>query len=221
MDRRLDRTALGWRRSYALAVLLSLAACSSLPPTHYYVIELDPREGDAAGANAPTGSSAATDASRLTIGVRPFAVDSPYDQDRIVYRIGESSAEVGFYAYHLWAAPLQSMLPAAVATGLEGTPGVSVVEPVAGGRSYQAFLHGRVIAVEEIDLLDRQVVRAVIELRLVALDGAELWAGVVDARGETNTEEVGVVVETLATALAETLAGTRDSLGRALTAATR
>ena len=195
----------------AAAVVLSMAfafGCgSSLPPTHYYVIELDP--------------SAASNSSGLTIGVRPFAVDSPYNQDRIVYRVGEGSAEVGFYSYHLWAAPLQTMLPAAVATGLEGVPGAGVIEPVATGRSYDAFLHGRVIAVEEIDLADSQVVRAVIELRLMTRDGKELWAEVVSARGETRTEEVGVVVEALATALAEALAGTRSSLGQALSSAAR
>jgi uncharacterized lipoprotein YmbA len=195
----------------AAAVFLSMAfalGCgSSLPPTHYYVIELEP--------------AATAGASGITIGVRPFAVDSPYDQDRIVYRVGEGSAEVGFYAYHLWAAPLQSMLPAAVATGLEGTPGTSVVEPVASGRAYDAFLHGRVIAVEEIDVSDRQVVRAVIELRLQARDGKELWADVLSARGETRTDEVGVVVEALATALGRALAGTRESLGQALTTTPR
>jgi len=60
------------------------------------------------------------------------------------------------------------------------------------------------------------MVRAVIELRLVRLDGAELWADVVSARSETHTEEVGVVVDALATALAEALAGARESMGRAL-----
>ena len=193
----------------AVVVLMAFAlGCgSSLPPTHYYVIELDP--------------SAASSSSGLTIGVRPFAVDSPYNQDRIVYRVGEGSAEVGFYSYHLWAAPLQSMLPAAIATGLEGTSGASVIEPVATGRSYDAFLHGRVIAVEEIDLADRQVVRAVVELRLMTRDGKELWADVVNARGEARTQEVGVVVEALTTALGQALAGTRQSLAQALATISR
>ena len=146
--------------------------------------------------------------------MRPFAVDAPYDQDRIVYRVGEGSAEVGFYAYHLWAAPLSSMLPAAVATGLEGAP----VSPRSSRWSrvarYRAFINGRVLAVEEIDLPDRQLVRAEIELRLVAPDGAELWSDVVDARGETRTEQVGDVVDALSVALGEALARTREGLGR-------
>jgi uncharacterized lipoprotein YmbA len=150
--------------------------------------------------------------------VRPFAVDAPYDQDRIVYRVGEGSPEVGFYAYHLWAAPLSTMLAAAVATGLEGAPGVVAVEPAVAGRTYRAFVNGRVLAVEEIDLADRQLVRATIELRLVDREGAELWTDVVTARGETRTEEVGEVVEALSVALREALVGTRESLGAALLA---
>jgi uncharacterized lipoprotein YmbA len=205
-----------------LAVLaaISILGCSQLPPTHYYVLELDPAPGGEAArgsSDAATASGAATDASTWTIGVRPFAVDAPYDQDRIVYRVGEGSPEVGFYAYHLWAAPLSSMLAAAVATGLEGAPGVAAVEPVVAGRVYRAFINGRVLAVEEIDLADRQLVRATIELRLVDREGAELWADVVTARGETRTEQVGDVVEALSTALAQALAVTRDSLGAAVT----
>ncbi len=186
-----------------------VAGCSQIPPTHYYVLELDPAPG---GGAASVGGAAG--APVWSVGVRPFAVDAPYDQDRIVYRVGEGSAEVGFYAYHLWAAPLSSMLPAVVATGLEGGPGAAVVEPVVAGRTYRAFINGRVLAVEEIDLPDRQLVRAEIELRLVAPDGAELWAGVVDARGETRTEQVGDVVEALSVALADALARTREELGR-------
>jgi uncharacterized lipoprotein YmbA len=190
-----------------------LGACgSSLPPTHYYVLELDP---------AATGSVTSTaDSSNVwTIGVRAFAVDSPYDGDRIVYRVGDGSSEVGFYSYHLWAAPLGEMLPALVATGLDGARGASIIEPVVAGRRYDAYLEGRVLALEEIDLADRQQARAEIALRLVGRDGAELWTDVVSARGETRTDQVGQVVDALTTALGESLAGARETLGVALASA--
>jgi uncharacterized lipoprotein YmbA len=143
------------RRPIAILALSFVVGCSSLPTTHYYVLELDPVAGTNGASAAGAGETAP-----WTIGVRPFTVDAPYDQDRIVYRVGEGSAEVGFYAYHLWAAPLDAMIAAAVATGLEGTPAVSIVEPAAAGRSYRAWLHGRVLALEEVDLPDRQLVRA-------------------------------------------------------------
>jgi uncharacterized lipoprotein YmbA len=194
-----------------LAALL-VAGCSQLPATHYYVIELDP---PAAAAAAGASAASAAETGARNVGVRLFAVDAPYDQDRIVYRVGESSPEVGFYAYHLWAAPLQSMLPAAVASAL-GSEGVAALEPVVAGRRYDAFLQGRVLAIEEIDLSDRQVVRAAIELRLHAPDGAELWSRVIEARGETRTEEVAEIVEALSAALGEALDPVRAELGGVL-----
>jgi uncharacterized lipoprotein YmbA len=196
-----------------ILILFLLAGCSQLPATHYYVIELDTR---AAMASGGASGAAAAQSGAWTIGVRPFAVDAPYDQDRIVYRHGESSPEVGFYAYHLWAAPLQSMLPAAVAAGLSGAAGVAGLEPVVAGRRYDAFLHGRVLAVEEIDLSDRQVVRTALELRLHAPDGAELWSRRLEGRGETRTEEVADIVEALAAALGEALGPVRGELGGVL-----
>jgi uncharacterized lipoprotein YmbA len=110
------------------------------------------------------------------------------------------------------------MLAAAVATGLLGTAHTSAVEPVVAGRNYPAYLDGRVLAIEEIDVGDRQQVRVEMELRLVDPKGAELWTDVVTARGETHTDRVGQVVDALADALAQALTGTRDRLGAALAA---
>ncbi|HVR30213.1 MAG TPA: ABC-type transport auxiliary lipoprotein family protein [Thermoanaerobaculia bacterium] len=207
--------------SWVVTVLLS--GCSQLPQTHYYVLEID-RADSAAGAGATAGDGVTSDADRsgaLTIGVRPFVVDPPYDQERIVYRVGDRSPEVGFYSYHLWAAPLSSMLPTAVAAGLAGAAGVEEIEPVASGRSYGAFLLGRVLAVEEVDVDHRQLVRAAIELRLMGSDGEELWRDRVDARGETTTGEVPAIVEALGQALARALAETRGRLASALSAIER
>jgi hypothetical protein len=208
-----------------------------MPPTHYYVLELDRAPAQiAAAADVPSSSptnagnpareaaaegEAAPDAAPWTIGVRDFVVDPPYNQDRIVYRVGERSPEVGFYAYHLWAAPLSSMLPAVVAAGLTGTAHTQEIEPVDAGRRYDAFLLGRVLAVEEVDIGARQIVRAALELRLVGRDGAEIWAETIEARGETETAEVKQIVEALTAALGRALGETRTSLGEALLQVTR
>ena len=192
------------RRSIAPVALALLAGCSQLPPTHYYVLEID----------RPPAAAAASGA--VSIGVRPFAVDAPYDQERIVYRIGERSPEVGFYSYHLWAAPLSSMLPAAVAGALSGTAGVLEIEPVASARKYDAYLLGRVLAVEEIDVGERQLVRAAIELRLVDPGGAELWSRTIEANGEARAGEVSAIVEELVRALGAALDEARGGLAGAL-----
>ena len=87
----------GLRIAVWLAGLTFLVSCGGAPRTHYFVLSTAAVSVDASG----TGS----------IGVAPFRVAPPYDGDRIVYRFGEHGPEVGFYPYHLWAAPLSRMLP--------------------------------------------------------------------------------------------------------------
>lgn len=197
----------------ALAILtLALSGCGKLPPTRYYVLEL----GEVHSSASSSSSRSAAGAGGWEIGVRPFRVDPPYDQDRIVYRVGDDSLEIGFYAYHRWAAPLSRMLPDLVAEGLAGADGVRSIEPVMPGRDYASYLHGRLLALEEIDRADDQLVRVQLILRLASSDGAELWSETLSTEGSTRTEEVHRVVERMSELLAEALAEARAGLARAL-----
>ena len=63
----------------------------------------------------------------MNVGVKAIHVDPPYNRDSIVYRIGSDSPEVGFYAYHQWAAPLTRMLPGVVADALSGIDGLELI----------------------------------------------------------------------------------------------
>jgi uncharacterized lipoprotein YmbA len=191
-------------RASCLALLLC-AACAGAPPTHYYVLELP---GAATRAERPG----------LEIGVRVFEVDPPYDQQRIVYRIGEHGPEVGFYAYHQWALPLARMLPRAVAAGLGRAEGVGSIEPLRPDREYDAFLDGQVLAVEEIDEPRGQRVRLRMNLGLVTPDGEEIWSRRLVAEGETASREVRGVVEEMARALERALFEAVPGLSRALAA---
>ena len=154
-------------RALAVALPLALCGCGSVPPTHYYVLEpQDVPRIEAFGTATARG---------LAIGVETFRVDPPYNQDRIVYRVDEGSAEVGFYAYHRWAAPLERMLPRVVAAAYSGVLGAKSIEPITSGRSYDAIMRGRVLVFEEIDTPDGLRVRVHVTLRLDASDGTELW----------------------------------------------
>jgi len=166
-----------------MAVALSLAGgCGGrVPPTHYYMLE-------------PQDVSAASASPGLDVGVDRFDVDPPYDQDRIVYRVGEESAEVGFYDYHRWAAPLERMLPRFVATAYSGADGLRVIEPVAPGRDYDAHLRGRVAAVEEIDTPNGPRVHIRLDLRLV-IDGRDVWTARIQESSGVPTDGVAGVVE--------------------------
>ena len=186
-------------------LMLILAGCARLPVTHYYVLEpsdLTPQAGTARGRD---------------VAVDAFVVDPPYDQDRIVYRVGESSAEIGFYPYHRWAAPLARMLPRVVAAELVGTSGLRSIEPAAPGRDYDAHLQGRVLVFEEIDTSEGPRVRIRVTLTLRAEDGrVELWSETLSADAPAAAEDVGEVVARLQTLLAETVRASRPGLEQAL-----
>ena len=186
-------------------VLVLIAGCSQIPPTHFYVLELQqPFE-------ARTQPDQGWD-----IGVRSFMVDAPYDQERIVYRLGDGSQEIHYYAYHHWAAPLSQLLAKSVAEGLGETEGVRSIEPTLPGRRYDAYLEGRVLAAEEVDHPDRQEVRLLIDLRLVSRDDEELWSESLRLEGSANTTEVEVIVSVMSTILADALAESRPALAAAL-----
>lgn len=194
-----------------LPVLLSLVAilcgCAKMPPTHYYMLRAEV-DADAA-TPTPEGEG-------VSVGVRSFQVDAPFDQDRIVYRVGESSPKVGSYAYHHWAAPPSRMLPQLVAQAMQGTPGVDRIEPVLGGRDYAAYLGGRVVALEEVDRPDGQLVRARLELWLTSANGEELWSKTVVAEGLTQATDVAQVVERMGQLLGDALRVEREDLAAAL-----
>jgi ABC-type uncharacterized transport system auxiliary subunit len=195
------------RSAFALAVALPLILCgcrSSIPPTHFYILEpQDLPRVEAFG----TG---------LAIGVEPFQVDPPYDQDRIVYRIGEQSVEVGFYAYHRWAAPLGRMLPSVVASSFRGVPGTRSIEPIAVGRGYDAFMSGRVLAFEEIDTPAGPRARVRMTLALHGNDGTELWSATLSRDADVSSKDVADVVDRMRSALAKAIHDSRPSLRSAL-----
>jgi ABC-type uncharacterized transport system auxiliary subunit len=188
-----------------LLLLATAVACGGkAPPTHYYTLQL-PAASD--GAHATTG---------LDAGVNAFHVDPPYDQDRIVYRVGDDSPEIGFYAYHRWAAPLSRMLPALVAERFRGAGGIGTVEPAAPGRRYAARIDGRLTMLEEIDLAEGQRIRLRMTLSLREADGTLRWREELEAEAATDTEDVRAIVEAMGTALSRALDDARDSWERSL-----
>ncbi len=190
-----------------LLVTPLLAHCGSVPKTHYYVLETSPTANPAAQSESATG---------IRVGVKAFHIDPPYDQDRIVYRVGERSPEIGFYAYHRWAAPLSRMLPVVVAAGLDGTAGLRSIEPAAPGRGYDLYLLGRLLQLEEIDHPAGQDVRVRIRLELRKLEGTEIWSQVVSGEQTVRAGEVAEIVETMSAVLAGAVADARSGFARAL-----
>ena len=190
----------------ALFFLSALAAaCGSVPTTHYYVLAPPMAEDD--------GSS--TEAGGVRLGVETFAVDPPYDQNRLVYRVGRDSPEVGFYNHHRWSASPGRLVATALAAGLEGTPGLADVEPARVTGSYTHLLAGRVVALEEIDLPGGglQVARIQIDLKLLEPDGGPvIWERFVTAEEEGRAEDAADVIRQLQAAFAEVVRTVRTEL---------
>jgi len=149
-------------------------------------------------------------------------VDPPYDQDRLVYRKGEGSAEVGFYSHHRWASPLGRLLAAAMAEGLRGTSGIASLEPAESSGTYSARLGGRLIYLEEVESPDGQRVRIGLEMELRAKDGKVLWtaslAGSASGNASSGTEVLGQVRQAFDAIAAEASSGIETYLaGRRVT----
>ena len=181
-------------------------------PVHYYAL---------GPADLSSSTWRSNDDAGLDVGVHAFHVEPPYARDKIVYRIGEQSPEVAFYAYHRWAGPLSRMMSGVVSAALAGTPGLRSIEPVAPGSDYRAILGGRVVALEEIDLPDGQQVRASIALTLRLDDGTELWSEVLSGTSSLRTDEVGDIVDAMRALLVELLEESRPGFEQALSAHSR
>ena len=192
-----------------IALLAWTIGCKAVPPTRYYVLE--PRAAAARDAGADGSVSGG-----LAVGVRAFRVDPPYDQDRIVYRVGAESPEVGFYEYHRWAAPLGRMLPTLVADALEGVPGIASIGPAQPGGSYSAWLRGRVVALEEVDLPEGERVRVRLVLSLAGPDGETLWSHRLSGEAAVQAGNVATVVERMRAVLEEQLTASRTGLAAAI-----
>lgn len=85
-----------------------LAGCTaSVPLTHYYTFQ--PTQRARAEQTSPQFP--------YILGVETFEADSPYQQDRIVYR--DSMYEVNFYEYRRWLRPPTELVAEAVQRHLE------------------------------------------------------------------------------------------------------
>lgn len=204
-------------------VLLMTWSCRTVPTTHYYVLAPSP-----VGEVETSGGAAGG----VRLGVENFTVDPPYDQDRLVYRVGHESGEVGFYNYHRWAASPGRLVSTALIAGLRGTPGIAVVEPARKNGSHSMLLAGRVVALEEIDLPGRQLVRIQVDLKVLDMSGRSddhqpvdhkpvdhrtiVHGRLITATAEGQTEEVSDIMQLMQQAFANLVAQVRAELEAAV-----
>lgn len=161
------------RAPAALALALLAAGCMGrVAPPRYYTLALPATAEEPAAAGASEG---------LVIGVETFAVEPPYDQDRLVYRRSLAATEVGFHDSHRWATSPGRLVAAALARGLGGTPGIASIEPATALGDYTARLSGRVLYLEEVGEGAASSARVGIELKLADAAGESLWTATLAA----------------------------------------
>lgn len=194
----------------AFAFAAAATGCASIPETHYYALEWDDRPPSSPSPETGSGNG-------LEVGVDTFVVAPPYDQDRIVYRVGSGNAEVAFYSYHRWAAPLSRTLPGLFAEGLRGAPGIASIEPLNLDRAYTAVLTGKILALEEVDTHEGSTARVRLVLTLRLADGTIVWSADLVGEATSRTDTVAAVVEQMRTALGDVIADARNGLSSALT----
>ena len=192
-----------WRLRVVAALAGLIVGCASLPTTRYYRLEGPP-------------AIAAAEAATARLGVRPFRVAAPFDQDRLVYR-DAGSPEVGFYAYHRWAAPLSRMLQQVAVDVLNQQSALRGRVDLAGSASdYAAWLEARVLEFGEVDRVDGHGVAFRIELRLTDQQGAPSWSTVLAGERATASTEVADLVQALNDIWVEALAQMAPTLAERL-----
>lgn len=179
--------------------LLSVS-CASTPETHYYRVTslTEPRE--------PSGE--------VVIGVEPFASDSAYDSQRIIYR--KSDFRLDYYHYHRWASPPGIMLADFVREELESSGRFSAVLSEFTA-DVNAMVGGRIIRFEEVDVTDDRWV-ARIKLGLFLRDaetGQLIWSQTEDVQEDLKEQSPEGLAQAASVALTRIIAANIDEIERA------
>lgn len=150
------------------AVVAAILACApTVPTTHLYRVKLPTTPGAEPGPCEPQA--------RGSLLVRDMRVAGAYDDARMVYR--ESEYRLERYDYHEWIVPPGELVSDALRDGYAASGWFAAVEREPGA-SIDAELHGRVLAIEEVDLTRTQWVGH-LRLELELLDARtreRLWA---------------------------------------------
>lgn len=191
------------RGAMALAILMAMGmtACGSVPATRYYLLE--------------TRATSSLPVSAPVVRVEPFSVEPPYDQDRVVYRVGSDDVRVRFYPYDRWAVPLQDMVADLTAAALDGAGGVRF-QRVAGARKGGFSLRGHLVRLEEVDLPSGPHIRFRLDLVLADAHGDVVYARQLNHESAVAATEVEGVVRHMQEALLTGLRGVREELASAL-----
>jgi ABC-type uncharacterized transport system auxiliary subunit len=151
----------------------------------------------------------------LVIGVEPFAADSSYDAQKIVYR--KSPYRLDYYHYHRWAAPPGIMVADYMRDALEHTGDYRAVESGFTGDAV-AIVGGRLIHFEEVDESEQRWkarIKVAVHVR-IAQTGELAWSKTLVEEEPLDSQSPEGLARAMSVALERVVAKTAPEI-RALT----
>jgi len=175
---------------------------SNLPSVAYYEVVLGADRS--AKARTPVGS---------TVVLRPFTQSSALDRDGVRYRT--SDVEGGYWTFHRWSEPVESMVRSVLARDLERTGVFDAVVLIDNAGLANYMVDAAVHRFDEVDAADGW--SAVVEITFEVVrtsDGVLLLHDRIRAKSKSDSNSVPEVVRALGRALESVFDDFYDELAR-------
>ncbi|GAK55431.1 hypothetical protein U27_02265 [Candidatus Vecturithrix granuli] len=197
---RLSRiTALWW------GILVVLSGCASVPPTHYYTFQPIP----VIGRETPSSRYPAS------IGIEAYEAETPYQQDRIVFR--KSPYEVNFYEYHRWLRPPAELVTDQVQKLLKVSGLFQQIQAYTYDSTPDYLLRGRILLFDQWYNGKGSSVRIGIHYQFVELAQEQiLWSDVIETTATVPTLNIVETVKGFESAVQENISQALASIDKVL-----
>ncbi len=185
--------------------LLLLSGCASVPPTHYYTFQ--PVLGIEIKTTSPRYPS--------TIAIEAYEAESPYQQDRIVFR--KSPYEVNFYEYHRWLRPPTELVTEQVHKLLGASGLFQRVHTYNFDSTPDYLLRGRILLFDQ--WYDDKNSSVQIGIHYQFLDFAQeqiLWSDVIETTASIPTLNIVETVKGFESAVQENISQAFTSIDKVL-----
>ena len=167
---------------FCLATLVLLAGCGRVRYPRYYTLNLPAPPDPPASENA-----------HATLAIREFSAPTYLRQGAIVYKT--SPEQIGFYAYHRWAADPREVVTNAVIDRLRASAAFAFVKPYDGRPGASYVLSGRLERLDELDYEGGVKVEIALSAQMTSIaTGATVWSNAVSEVGNVNKRDVSAVV---------------------------
>lgn len=159
-----------------VVMLLTVAACASVPQTHFYSLR-----------NAQSSESLTIENSDApSLGVHRFEAEGVYARDNFLFRSG--TYEITPDYYRRWAVPPQKMLADLTADRLRREKIFSSVELLPSMQKVDLLLKGRILHFEEVPEPDGRYALVSLEFNLQdPLLSQTVWRGVFNEKSRIDS----------------------------------